>query len=103
MPELIDIDGEYIHIADSPNQSDQNETYYKTMLLIINYIRLKKSNNPKMSDEEIFEDIKISAEFLNILLKFNPTYEEIMSLIDYMLKDKILEKAPTYRLTKKPF
>ena len=56
-----------------------------------------------MSDEEIFEDIKISAEFLNILLKFNPTYEEIMSLIDYMLKDKILEKAPTYRLTKKPF
>ena len=103
MPELIDIDGEYIHIADSPNQSDQDETYYKTMLLIINYIRLKKSNNPKMSDEEIFEDIKISAEFLNILLKFNPTYEEIMSLIDYMLKDKILEKAPTYRLTKKPF
>lgn len=103
MPELIDVDGEYIHITDLPNQSDEDETYYKTMLLIINYIRLKKSNNPAMSDEEVFESINISPEFIQLLLRFNPSYEEIMELIDYLSKDKILEKAPTYRLTKRPF
>lgn len=103
MPELIDVDGEYIHITDLPNQSDEDETYYKTMLLIINYIRLKKSNNPAMSDEEVFESINISPEFIQLLLRFNPSYEEIMELINYLSKDKILEKAPTYRLTKRPF
>ena len=103
MPELIDVDGEYIHITDLPNQSDEDETYYKTMLLIINYIRLKKSNNPTMSDEEAFESINISPEFIQLLLRFNPSYEEIMELINYLSKDKILEKAPTYRLIKRPF
>ena len=103
MPELIDVDGEYIHITDLPNQSDEDETYYKTMLLIINYIRLKKSNNPAMSDEEVFESINISPEFIQLLLRFNPSYEEIMELINYLSKDKILEKAPTYRLIKRPF
>ena len=103
MPELIDVDGEYIHITDIPNQADQDEAYYKTMLLIINYIRLKKSNNPSMSDEEIFDSINILPEFRELLLRFNPSYEEIVALINYLIKDKILEKAPTYRLINKPF
>ncbi len=102
-PELIDVDGEYIHIHDTPDKPDEEETYHKTMQLIINYIRLKKSNNPLMSDEEVFESIHLAPQYIDLLLKYNPSYEELIDFLNYCLTDRVLEKAPTYRLQNKPF
>ncbi len=103
MPELVDIDGEYIHIDDVPNKSDEEATYHKTMELIVNYIRLKKSNNPQMTNEEVFESINLAPQYIDILTKYDPNYEEIMDFLNYCLSDKVLEKAPTYRLINRPF
>lgn len=100
-PEIIDMDGEYIHITNHPDKDEESYSFYKMMQLFINYVRLKKSNNTRLTDEEIFENINMGKKYIDLLLSGKASYEELENLFDYCLKDEILKKAPTYRLLRR--